>query len=178
MTWLSPPVFSAGAVTTAQLQILSDNLLETAAAKATTSAFAGLFVPTGIANQLAERRILDNIVDTNQNTGSTTYTDLSTTGPQVTITTGPFALVFIAAKIETTVSGESARASFSVGGASSITAIDQRGLLNQNTANYEIRVGVTALIAVTPGVNIFTMEYRVSAGTGEFGNRREIVIGL
>lgn len=178
MTWLAPPVFSAGAITTAQLQILSDDLLETAAAKATTSAFAGLFVPTGTANQIAERRILDDIVDTNQNTGSTTYTDLSTTGPQITITTGAFMLVFIAAKIETTVSGESARASFSIGGASSIAATDARGLLNQNTANYEIRVGVTALMAVTPGANIPTMEYRVSAGTGEFGNRRMIAIGL
>lgn len=179
MAWTVIPGFVDGdPVTAAQLNALNANLNETAAAKATAATFARHFVSSG-ANQVAERLIKDDIIDTNQTTSSTSYADLATVGPQINaIPTGAFMLVWINCKLETTVSGESARASFAVYGVSSITSSDARGILNQNTANYEIRAGITALMAVTAGDNVPSMEYRVSAGTGEFGNRRIIAMGL
>ena len=68
-----------------------DNLLETMAGKATTA--GRWFVSTG-ANAIAERVITQASVTTSQTTTSASFTDLATTGPAVTVTTGTKAIVF------------------------------------------------------------------------------------
>lgn len=181
MAWNAPITFVANAVlTAAQLNAqVRDNLLETAPAKATAA--NRIMVTTG-ANALAEREIKDDVIETEQSTDSTTYADLGTIGPTVTLTTGTLALVLINAHVKHDTSGGHAWASFAVTGATTSVAVDGRAVLFSAdvTGTGGIRAGVASLIALTAGSNTFTMKYRVSGSgtTGRFGRRRIQVVGL
>lgn len=178
MAWNTPITWVANTIlTAAQLNAqVRDNMNVTAAAVATT---AGRLITTTGANALAERAILDDIIETSETTTSTTYTDLATPGPSVTMTTGAKALVFINASVDNDTANEVSFASFAVSGDTTSAAIDGRAVFQEMVAgNNNIRAGVTNLIALTPGSNTFTMQYRVSGGTGMFVRRRIQVLGL
>jgi hypothetical protein len=153
-----------------------DNLNETAAAKATTagSHFAG----TGV-NTLAERLILDAIVDTSETTTSTSFVGLATAGPVVTITTGVKALVWINVSVANSSAGSGSIASFAVSGATTIASSDARAAYSDSpVANNSMRMGICSLPTLTAGSNIFTAQYRVQAGTGTFLRRHMQVMAL
>jgi hypothetical protein len=163
-------------VTAAHLNAMRDNFLETAPAKATTA--GAIFVATG-ANAIAQRLILDDVVDASETTTSTSFTSLGTNGPVVTLTCGPKALVFLVAQMANSGAAGYSMASFEVTGASAIAAADTRGIVLQSgSAAQDVRAGVTALISVTPGSNTFRMLYRCNANTSTFQRRRIIVMGL
>lgn len=161
--------FSSGSVlTAAQLNThLRDNLLETAPAKATAA--NQHFVGTG-ANAIAARLIDDDIVETSESTTSTSYTDLATTGPTVTSTTGSLALVTVTAECVNNTAAATANATFAISGATTTAASDIRRIRNSGTS--AIRVSVQTLIGVTAGSNTFQMKYRASSNTATFENRR------
>jgi hypothetical protein len=173
MTAVAGSVFTAAQFN----QFVRDNLNETAPAKATTS--GSYFVGTGL-NSIAERTSSTDIVETSQTTTSTTYADLATVGPTVTVTTGVFALILVTGDITNNTAGESGRMTFEVSGASTVTPLDARALrvtIPSVTGAGNVRSSVlTAFGTLTAGVNVFTAKYRASGGTATFANRRLTVL--
>lgn len=179
MGWTAPMTFFANTVlTAAQLNtFLRDNLNESSTAKAV---FPGaLFVATGL-NSIAARLPAVGTVGASEGTGSAAYTDLATPGPTVTCTTSARAMVFLNAKLTNDSIGNNSHVSVEVSGASSLAAVDLRGLFYRPAvASVSIRMGaMTFFNALTPGNNTFTMKYRASAGTGTFAEREIFVIPL
>ena len=115
------------------------------------------------------------LIDTDQCTTSTTYTDLATAGPSVTVETGTKALVSLycharqAAVVQFNLMG------FAVSGATTLAASDNLAAL----ATTDLIDGCAATFFVTgltPGINTFTAKFRVSGGTGCFQRRHIIVL--
>jgi hypothetical protein len=179
MAWSSFPTLTDGQVLTgAHMQIIRDNFLETAAAKATTA--GRIFVATG-ANTLAERAISGASVQTVETTTSTSYTNLTTSGPQVTVTTGAQALVWINARPANATAGVLSIASFEVSGATTRAASDNESVyIDDPDANSIIRAcSCTLVTGLTAGSNTFKMVYKSGAGgTAGFAYRHIVVMGL
>lgn len=116
-------------------------------------------------------------VDTLESTASTTYTDLSTPGPAVTLITGTAAIVWLTAYMSNSGAGNNDYISFAVSGASTVAAADARAAsqvgTNPNTAGAMFKI-----TGLTAGSNVFTCKYRASAGTGNFVFRNIVVQAL
>lgn len=181
MAWTAPMTAVAGSVfTAAQFNtFIRDNFNETAPAKASTS--GSLFVGTGL-NAIAERTPAFAFVTDSETTTSTSYTDLATAGPSVTVTTGAGAIVAVFAQVSNNTAGEEAFAGHDITGATTRAASDTRSIGFQPgsvAAARSIRCSaITYQDALTPGSNTFTMKYRVTGGTGTFNDRRITVIPL
>lgn len=175
MAWTAPMTAVAGSVfTAAQFNtFLRDNLNECPAAKATTP---GSIFATTATNQVAERIPAHAEVLTSETTTSTTYTDLTTPGPAVTVTTGNAAFVYVSGSL--TNSGTlSSRMAYAISGASTIAEADNRGIgQGGDPAVFVLASGVHLHTDLTPGANTFTAKYRVAGGTGTFLSRRIGVI--
>ncbi len=197
MAWATPPTFSSGAVlTAAQLNILSNNHLECGAATVTT---AGDIVVADGANSMGTRlaigsandilvsdgsvpvwRSTDVSTDTSSNTTtSTSYTDLwSPSSVSVTVTTGTKALIHISSLLSNNTAGGVTYMSFSISGATSANASDTKAIrAESNAANDQYQMGSTFYTTLTGGSNTFTLEGKVSTGTGTFTNARIVVEG-
>lgn len=121
-----------------------------------------------------------NAVATSQTTTSTSYTDLATSGPAVTVNTNTLALVIISANQDNNTAGQWVYMSFAVSGATTIAASDTNGMKNANsvTAVNVMHASRGVLVTLTPGSNTFTAKYRVTGGTGTWTLRDIIVIPL
>jgi hypothetical protein len=120
-------------------------------------------------------------VATSETTTSTSYVALTTAGPAVTVTTGTKALVIITGNMRTTTSGGFTYMSYSVSGATTISAADATNIeLRQSTSpGVAIRASSASLVTLTAGSNTFTALYKVSAtATGTFFNRDIFVMNL
>jgi hypothetical protein len=117
-------------------------------------------------------------IATSQTTTSSSYTDLATVGPAVTLTTGNKALVIVTANIYSSVAGYYSNASFAVSGATTISAANTNAARVADTGGVRC-ASATVLTTLTKGSNTFTMKYSQSAGgTGTFFDREIIVIDL
>ena len=117
-------------------------------------------------------------IASSQTTTSTTYTDLATAGPAVTITTGTKALVIMSGFAYSSVGGYNSFAGFAVSGATTIAATDAYALADGSTVGGAAS-RATRLTTLTAGSNTFTMKYRQTiSGTATFINREIIVIDL
>lgn len=115
-----------------------------------------------------------------ETTTSTSYTNLSTAGPAVTLTTGTTALVVVYCGMFNNTSGEAVSMSFEVSGSSSVSA-DTNLAMSYEVANAGdvFRASATFLLTtLTAGSNTFTAKYRVTGGTGTFSDRRIAVVPL
>lgn len=187
MSWTAPMTAVANDIFTASQfnTNVRDNLLETAPAKATTA--GSIFVSTG-ANAIAERIASTASVATSQTTTSTTYADLATVGPAVTVNTGTSAFVGIRGEFgrsDATASNVAqVRMAYAVSGATTIAATDVLGLSatglwwDTGTAKRVATGGVFLQTGLTPGSNTFTAKYRVSVGTGTYVDRLLWVLPL
>lgn len=165
MTAVANSVFTAAQFN----QFVRDNLNETAPAKAVN---AGSWFAVSGTNQIAERTGATAQVATGETTTSTSYTDLATPGPAVTVDTGPRALIFVTGSISNSGTG-SVRMAYETSGATTLAAADIRGIGHAGAATVEVLcANVIFETALTPGSNTFTAKYRVSASTGTFGSRR------
>lgn len=176
MTWTAPMTAVAGAVFTAAQfnQSVRDNLNQTAPALATA---AGQWFVSTAANAIAARSITSAIVATSEATASTSYTALATPGPAVSVVTGGQALVSLYAAVVNSTTGLSLM-SFAVSGATTITAADNTAI-GGATGSTGMRVGGSFIVTgLTPGTNTFTAQYKVSAGTGTFVDRKLLVMAL
>jgi hypothetical protein len=122
-------------------------------------------------------------VATTQTLTSTSYSDLATVGPAVTVTTGTKALVIITAQLNNNSSGgNNVYASYAVSGATTIAASDATCIQTNGdggTGAGRIRVSAANLVTLTAGSNTFTMKYRCGAGnTGAFSERNIFVMNL
>lgn len=177
MTWTAPMTAVAGAVFTAAQwnSSVRDNLLETETARALT--VSGYSVVSGY-QQLAER-IGVTATAGSDSTDSTSYDDLDASfGPEVSVITGTRALVLFVGAVRTT-GGTRAWISYEISGATSVAPHDGFSLEFDVTSPASWGGGVvhgpTGLL--NPGLNTFTLKYRVtSSGTGTFTNRRIAVI--
>jgi hypothetical protein len=123
-----------------------------------------------------------NAVTTQETTTSTTFTDLATTGPTVTITTKTAALVILCGWMENNTASQWAVMGFAVSSATTIAAADTIAIMVGNPAGVtSMRVGNSSIFLVTgltPGSNVFTAKYRATSGTATFLNRKITVIPL
>jgi hypothetical protein len=123
-------------------------------------------------------------VTTQQSTTSATYTDLTTSGPAVTITTGTKCLVILTANINNTTNSGGAAMGFDVSGSTTIAASDSTCLLMSNGSaggeNQRQNSAVYRLNTLTAGSNTFTSKYKrlYGAGNAQFAERNIIVIDL
>ena len=197
MAWSAPKTFTAGAVlTAAELnQHLRDNMLETGAASVTT---AGDLAYADAANSLGSRLGIGSVgsllvsdgsaplwrtptqAKTNvaESTASTSYVDLATVGPQVSVTTGTAALVLITCAMSNDTAGNSAFMAVDVSGASTVAATDNDALQHLSaTAAASMRATRASwLTGLTAGVNVFTGKYKADGSTANFNFRQLVVI--
>lgn len=185
MAWTAPMTATLNQTfTAAQWNThVRDNLLMTEAGVATTR---GRFFTTTGANALAEGKVFQS-ADTNaRTTTSTSYTDLSGSGPAVGNTiAGTAATVFWQCAMGNTTTTATAYVSVAVSGASTVAAsdtwaiyVDGMNAAATSTDNLIRMAGVHRFTGLTAGYNIFTMKYRVTAGTGHFSARSVIAMGL
>ncbi len=179
MAWTAPMTAVAGAIFSAAQfnQYVRDNLNETAPAKATAA--SQIFVSTGV-NTIVARTPASASVLTSQSTATTTYTDLTTIGPSISLMTGTIAIVFFAASVANNTNNSASLCSVAVSGASTVAASDNWCLLfDGNAANQFSRAGTTHVFTgLTAGTNTFTMKYRAGSATATFQNREINVLPL
>lgn len=121
-------------------------------------------------------RPTSHFVATSQTSPSTSYTDLGTVGPTVSVETGTQAKVTLYAGISNTTAAF-ANMSFAVSGATTIAALDTMAIGGLfDAAGETVECGATFHVTgLTPGTNVFTAKYRVTGGTGTWISRRMMV---
>jgi hypothetical protein len=179
MAWTTPITAVANsAFTAAQFNAsVRDNLLETAPAKATT--VSGIFVATG-ANSIAQRIPGSDTVPTLQTTGTTSFVDLATVGPQVTLTTGANALVMYGGWITNSTAGSRAAMSYAVSGANTIAAADTTSMIHEPSGALRW-IGMSRVVMQTgmsTGSTTFTCKYKALADTANFQQRMMAILPL
>ncbi len=171
---------------------IRDNLLETSAATVTT---AGDIAFADAANSMGNRvgigainthlvsdgngpvwRGIDADTDTGSGTDTTTsYVTLGTGGGnwnfttevEVTVTTGTRALVLFKCRLVNDTAGQTTHLSYSVSGATTTAANDTHAnSYESGAANDAAEFGGFDLAILTGGSNVFTLEGRVTGGTG------------
>jgi hypothetical protein len=119
-------------------------------------------------------------VATNENTSSTSYTNLTTAGPATTVTTGTKALVIISAEFQ---NGAAAIQSFmgvDISGATTLAASDAKAAKQQiGATNSQVTMTQSFIYTgLTAGSNVFTAKYKAGSGTSYFQNRYISVIDM
>lgn len=113
-------------------------------------------------------------IETNQATGSTSYVDLSTVGPTVTLVTGSTAfVVFGCWGSDTGNAGNNQLMSVAVSGATTIGASNSWMAFGSEGLNGVSMVNGYIFTNLTPGSNTFQAKYAKSGGssTAEFTRR-------
>jgi hypothetical protein len=113
--------------------------------------------------------------------GATTYGDLATPGPAVTIVTGAAALVTITCQAYSTTNADRNYIGFAISGATTRVAVDTQALhIQTHTVAWPFQISaVYVATALTPGSNTFTLKYRQNgASVGNYSNRSITVIPL
>lgn len=127
-----------------------------------------------------------DFVSASETETSTSYDDMTTAGPAVSVVTGTKAIVFIAAEMENSSGSVTTHMSVAVSGATTIAASDDWNLMHVVGTAAEVFARGRMITfglggaggALTAGTNTFTAKYRVSSGTGTFDNRELLVIPL
>lgn len=161
-------------------QFVKENLKATAPGKVTAE--SQYFVSDQFnANAVVARTATQHTVTTSETTSSTSFTNLTTNGPTLTVTTGKTAMVWFAARLSNNTANFQSHASIKVTGASSISPHDNYGIRldgQSGTGQAERIMGFFFTCSLNKGSNTFTMKYRVGGGTGTFANRHLIVMPL
>ena len=110
-------------------------------------------------------------VTTAETTTSTAAVNLATVGPEVSVTVGISGAVEVSLAVRVNNSGANySEMAVAVSGATTRAVVGSEAISWNGTA--VLRAGRTYVIdGLTPGVNVFTAKYYVSAGTGTFGDR-------
>lgn len=179
MAWTAPMTAVANAIfTAAQFNThVRDNLLETAPAKASTA--GGYFVSTGT-NSISERTASVAGVAASETTTSTSFTNLATTGPTVTLNTGTSALILITSNLSNNTNAAYAIVGVDISGATTLAPADADSLsfrqpVAPGTEQNPQHTWSRLFTGLTAGSNTFQLKYRVTAGTGTF-NRRYLTV--
>jgi hypothetical protein len=119
-------------------------------------------------------------VATSQSTSSTSFTDLATVGPSVTLTTSTKVLVIVNCWFDSLATNEHQYADFAISGATTrsasfTTCLTARG---QSGGMFRLRASAANLVTCTAGSNTFTMKYAVGGSSCAFQDRTIIVVSL
>ena len=121
-----------------------------------------------------------NTVSTAQATTSTTYVDLTTVGPTLTLTTGTSVIISISCNMnDTTNTAELGFMSFAVSGATTLAALDANAIsaghlsISGESGSFSRTFTLTGL---TAGSNTFTAKYRSSNSNSITFKNRDMVI--
>lgn len=113
-----------------------------------------------------------------QTTTSTSYTDLATVGPSVSITLAAARRVLVIGKAELFQSGTGrVYASWAGSGATTISADDGNSIQHNGSGNPESYASMS-FHDLNSGTTTFTMKYRVTGGTGRYDFRALAVIPI
>jgi len=180
MAWTTPMTFVSGnTLTAAQLNTyLGANLNETAPAKATAS---GQWFVSTAANAIAARTISSNTVTAAETTSSTSFVDLTTTGPSVTVTTGTKAITSMGVHMQNNNASGYSDASIAISGATSRSPANDEYCMSsgRDVASSLLHASLVGLYALTAGSNTFKVQYRAqAAGTSTFQLRHLIVLPM
>ena len=117
-------------------------------------------------------------VSANESTNSTGYTNLTTVGPAVTVTTGTAALVIVSfLSSEFSYSGQNM--SFAISGATTLAANDANAASLTVNSAADMNYSKASYVTLTAGSNTFTAKYRCPGNsTRGFANRQIFVINL
>lgn len=125
-----------------------------------------------------------SVVATSQTTTATSYSDLASVGPAVTVTIGSTgkALVALHSAIANATSNLASYAGFAVSGATTVAASDAQAIgFTSPSSGAGIRAGTTLVVTgLNPGSTTFTAKYRMDPGVGPatFVDRRLAVTPL
>lgn len=180
MAWTAPLTAVDGREFTAQQYniYIRDNFLELAPQKVTE---AGQYLVSEDFNKIAARKMVQSTVSSSQTRTSTNYGDLSTNGPDVTVTHGAQILVFLSAKMSNSVANNQCAMSFaSHSGAASVSASDKWKIKTDGVPiDQEGRYSAMRLVGdLDPGKTTFRAKYRVGGGTGTFSDRTMAIVPL
>ncbi|MES2963579.1 MAG: hypothetical protein V4760_06785, partial [Bdellovibrionota bacterium] len=118
------------------------------------------------------------VVATSETTGTSSWVDLTTAGPAVTVTSGTSALVTMTAELKANASaGTTCAVSFAVSGATTIAASTSQKLEVSNTAGFQHMSATYLVTGLNAGSNTFTLKYQAISPTTTctFLNRNIIV---
>lgn len=173
MAWTTPRTWVTSEVVTASIMNthVRDNFEETGPHLVTS---AGQYLVASSANNLTVRGGATDEDNTAETTASTSYTDLATSGPNVTRTVGDRALVLWSARMSNNTAGETCFVSIDISGANTSSATDSRSIrFESDSANQQADIsGHRFYESMSAGSSTFKLEYKVSGGTGNFDNRR------
>jgi hypothetical protein len=124
-----------------------------------------------------------NVVTTSESTTSSTYTDLTTSGPAVTLTTGTKALIIISSYMHNATLSTQTRIAIDITGATTIAPSDANSYFLAYTSTGNTRPELQATYAyvvtgLTAGSNTFTCKYKASGGTFTARDRKLTVIDM
>lgn len=117
-------------------------------------------------------------VTTSQTTTSTSYTDLATSGPAVTLSPGATQTHLLLASAQTSNTNTGVTNFFSVAVNGAAAADVDGGAVDSGTANIGARVTRPILAAAQPNGATHTMKYRTTGGTAAFASRRLVGTAL
>lgn len=123
------------------------------------------------------------VVLTSETTTSSTFTDLATSGPSVTVTIGAngLALVILSGQMSNNTSGDYSVMGFVASGANTIAASLDRSLFHQASATSNDMSGSWIYMAtgLSSGSTTFKAQYEIiTGGTGAFARRYITVVPL
>jgi hypothetical protein len=116
-----------------------------------------------------------------ESTVSTSFTDLTTSGPAVTLATGTTALVTINTYSDNdtgTIGNQQTYMGVAVSGATTLAASDDYSASHRLGPNLASISSTFKLTGLTAGSNTFTAKYRVTGATGRFQKRSITVVGI
>lgn len=121
------------------------------------------------------------VVGNNETTTSTSFTDLATTGDQVTVTIGAsgMALVSISALGNSDTHSYGAVMGYAISGATTAAASDYGTTIRFGGTGSSIQLGRTMLATgLNPGSTTFKLKYKAEIGTARFSIREIVVVPL
>lgn len=177
MTWTAPMTAVDGDIFTASQYNthVRDNLMETE--RATGTAAGQYFVTTGT-NSISPRIGGSQTVNTESATTNSSFGNLPSAGPAVTLTTGENALCIFKVRGWHNSNDVSWQVSVEVSGSTTIAADATRAIVtdgrNGGSGNRLSFMGATRFTDLTPGTNTFTLKYWNT--NGSFQSRHLAVI--
>ena len=183
---LTSTAISASALT-GSLTKLTDGssylLASTNISLATGSGGAVTITSTGISS--ISSIVSASYVSSSQSTTSTSYTDLATVGPAVTLTTGTSVVCHVYSRVVPSTSAGSPRMGVAVSGATTVAAADAIGANGGGSVTVATPVsgssynmnGSLIFTGLTAGSNTFTLKYRTDnvSYTENFADRAIVV---
>ena len=115
---------------------------------------------------------------TSQSTTSTSYTDLATAGPAVTLTTSTSVLVIVSAFINPAFSNNTGFMSYAISGATTTAASDDWAVAFKKGGSDDVNAqsSYASVATVTAGSNTFTAKYRLTVSNSSPFSRRRIFV--